>query len=340
MNDISKNQSKMLKGIAIFFMLSLHLYNTTNYTDFYKPLITIKGLPITYFLSFICDACVPIYCFSAGYAAYLLKNETTRKRLKRIFNLLLTYWIILTLTCVTGLVLNNPNIPGSFAAFLGNAFLYHISYVGAWWFMQTYILLCITSKYLIDLVDKDHNIIMLMLSLAIYVIAYYFRMIHSIHTSINVINYIINALVLYGTSQLSYVVGLLFRKYLVMTKLKEKLNNKQVVGIVLMLLSVLLHIVVKSMIVAPFTGLIFIAGFLLIDIKVPLLEKVLLFLGKHSTNVWLLHMQFYMIFFSKLIFSTHTVLGCIVILFTCCILCSYVVDVVHSKINGIIDYIS
>ncbi|WP_299348412.1 acyltransferase family protein [uncultured Catenibacterium sp.] len=336
MTDISKNQSKMLKGIAIFFMLSLHLYNTTNYADFYKPLITIKGLPIIYFLSFICNACVPIYCFCAGYAAYLLKNETTQKRFKRIFNLLLTYWIILTLTCVIGLVLNNPNIPDSFAAFLGNAFLYHISYVGAWWFMQTYILLCITSKYLIDLVEKDHNIIMLMLSLAIYIIAYYFRMIHPIYTSVNIVNYIINALILYGTSQLSYVLGLLFRKYLVMTKLKEKLNNKQVVGIVLMLLSVILHIVIKSMIVAPFTGLIFITGFLLIDIKVPLLEKVLLFLGKHSTNVWLLHMQFYMIFFSKLIFSTHTVLGCIIILFACCTACSYIIDFIHIKFSLLI----
>ena len=36
MTDISKNQSKMLKGIAIFFMLSLHLFNTTNYTDLYN----------------------------------------------------------------------------------------------------------------------------------------------------------------------------------------------------------------------------------------------------------------------------------------------------------------
>jgi len=47
MTDISKKQSKMLKGIAIFFMLSLHLFNITNYTDLYNPLITIKGLPIS-----------------------------------------------------------------------------------------------------------------------------------------------------------------------------------------------------------------------------------------------------------------------------------------------------
>lgn len=87
-------------------------------------------------------------------------------------------------------MLNNTHIPGSFASFLDNAFLYHISYVGAWWFMQTYILLCITSKYLIDLVDKNHNLIMLMLSLVIYIVAYYFRMIHPLHISVNVINLI------------------------------------------------------------------------------------------------------------------------------------------------------
>ena len=44
MTDISKKQSKMLKGIAIFFMLSLHLFNTTNYTDLYNPLIEYYGV--------------------------------------------------------------------------------------------------------------------------------------------------------------------------------------------------------------------------------------------------------------------------------------------------------
>lgn len=38
---------------------------------FYKPLLFIKGKLLIFLLSFICDACVPIYCFCAGYAAYL-----------------------------------------------------------------------------------------------------------------------------------------------------------------------------------------------------------------------------------------------------------------------------
>ena len=42
MTDISKKKSKMLKGIAIFFMLSLHLFNTTEYYGVARPLHTVK----------------------------------------------------------------------------------------------------------------------------------------------------------------------------------------------------------------------------------------------------------------------------------------------------------
>ncbi len=72
MKEFTKEESKILKGIAIIFMVCLHLYNRYDYMDgFYKPLLFIKGQPLIFLLSFICDACVPIYCFCAGYAAYL-----------------------------------------------------------------------------------------------------------------------------------------------------------------------------------------------------------------------------------------------------------------------------
>ena len=69
MNELSKEQSKILKGIAILFMVCLHLYNRSDTGGYYLSLLQIKGLPLVYYLSFICDACVPIYCFCAGYAA-------------------------------------------------------------------------------------------------------------------------------------------------------------------------------------------------------------------------------------------------------------------------------
>lgn len=131
MNELTKEQSRMLKGIAIIFMLCLHLYNRSDINGYYSSLLNIHGLPLVYYLSFICDACVPIYCFCAGYAAYLKKDIHIKNTFKRLINLLKTYWIVLALTCILGLIFKRPYIPKDLLTLLGNIFLYDISYVGA-----------------------------------------------------------------------------------------------------------------------------------------------------------------------------------------------------------------
>ena len=43
MQELSKDETKALKGVAILFMIGLHLYNTLNYSDLYHPIITMGG---------------------------------------------------------------------------------------------------------------------------------------------------------------------------------------------------------------------------------------------------------------------------------------------------------
>lgn len=102
----------------------------------------------------------------------------------------------------------------------------------------------------------------------------------------------------------------------------------------MMILSVFIHMIIKTMMLAPFTGLLFIVGFLLVDLSNNFIEKILLFFGKHSTNIWLVHMQFYMIFCSKLIFATHTIVGCVAILLALCIACSYIIIFLTKTITN------
>lgn len=314
MNELTKEQSKILKGIAILFMVCLHLYNRSDTEGYYLSLLQIKGLPLVYYLSFICDACVPIYCFCAGYAAYLQKDNNMKYTLHRLMKLITKYWIILLLTCIFGYIFNDPNIPGNIFEFLGNVFLYDISYVGAWWFIQTYVLLTLSAPLLIKVVDHINKYILLFITLCIYLIAYYFRMMHVIHTHYYILNITINALVLYGTSLLLFIIGMLFRKYQTISYIRNKISNcSSVVGLFIILISIIIHIMIKSMIIAPFTAIIFIIGFILLDIK-GFMKKVLLFFANHSTNIWLVHMQFYAIFLKDFVFSTNTVLGCFVIL--------------------------
>ena len=141
LKEYTRDESLILKGIAILFMLGLHLYNRDVTTGFYEPWIYIGNQPFIYYISFMFDACVPMYCFVAGYAAYIKKDVSLKKQSSRIFELLMNYWIIVLITVMLGIVLHHNKIPGSFSIVLGNLFLYKITYVGAWWFMQTYMLL-------------------------------------------------------------------------------------------------------------------------------------------------------------------------------------------------------
>lgn len=61
------------------------------------------------------------------------------------------------------------------------------------------------------------------------------------------------------------------------------------------------HCFVQSLIVAPITGTIVLMCFHLLD-KPEWMEKLFLLLGKHSTNIWLIHMFFYLVLFKNLIF--------------------------------------
>ena len=335
MNEFTKNQSSMLKAIAILFMVGLHLYNRVDLTGYYHPYLYIGEQPIIYIVSFLFDACVPLFLFCAGYAAYVNKNKTFKENSIRIFKLMINYWIILIFTLLLGILFNDEHIPGNFISLLGNLFLYNISYVGAWWFMQTYVILTLASPIIIKLIDHINEFIILLMTILVYCLSYYFRIIHPLEISNIIFQLIANALILCGTSLLPYVIGMMFRKQSIISFIRKKINTKfnNLYGFTLIFVCIIIHWIIKSLVIAPFVAVLFVVAYALLNIN-SFWEKVLLFLSKHSTNIWLLHMQFYMIFMSKIVFSTNTVIGCYAILLFLCIVCSIFINSILSKINN------
>lgn len=84
---LNRNETKCLQGIAILFMLGLHLFNRINISEFYDVNLYIGGIPLLTRISYIFDACVSIYLFCSGYGLYISEEtgSNMRKRVKRIF---------------------------------------------------------------------------------------------------------------------------------------------------------------------------------------------------------------------------------------------------------------
>lgn len=336
---LNRNQTKCLQGIAILFMLGLHLFNRSDISNYYDVNIYVRGGPLLTHISYIFDACVPIYLFCSGYGLYISEKtgSSRKKRIQRVFRLLIHFWIIMILTCFVGFALGmKEQFPGSLVNFVLNALLIKSSYVGAFWFVQTYTILALLSGVFFKLIKKYSYWIILPISLVLYVGAFRIEYIVLGKIQIEAVGLLINALILFMRSQFSFVIGMILAKEEILEhwKLLTKIRNNRILPWVLLVVIIVVRAKLCHMIFAPFSAIVLIILFGTYNWG-KIGEKILLFFGKHSTNMWLTHMQFYMIFTPTLVFVSRNVFIIMLTLVVLSLVASYAVDWIYNRVSVI-----
>lgn len=343
--ELSKKQIERTKGVAILFMLLLHLFCTKEYTELFKPLIMIGNTPLVYYLALFGDMCVAIYCFCSGYGLMIgyknNKENYFKKNLIRIIKLYINFWIILFLfVVILGLIIGQGDkYPGDLKTFLLAFTAIDPVYNGAWWFLTTYIILVFLSPYINKIVIKYNPLLIIGLSFIIYSTGYIQRIIVPIVSDSEIINYILRQAALFGTSQLPYIVGTIFAHRKIYSRIYNvfnKLRFKNVLSISLIIFMIIAHGFVQTLYVAAFTGIAFIVLFNLID-KPRWLDNLLSDISNHSTNMWLTHMFFYMIYFKELVYAPKYPILIFIWLVILCIGTSYLINYIYIPIINIID---
>lgn len=319
-------------------MLCLHLFNR-EYHGLFQPLVFIGRQPLSYYISLFCDACVPIFAFVSGYGLYFkyVENRMTyskanRIRLKKLY---INYWITLLLfTVVLGSILGTPGYPGSFTKLLLNITAINSSYNGAWWFLRIYILFVLSSAFWFRLLEHLNPYLFISVLLMVYGIAFYFRIYKVDLFENQILSWVHQQSALFFCTLVQFMLGafaLKFKWYRKISQLFNQIEFKNSVALSMMGLLVVLHGVVPNFIIAPFTAIGFIFMFLQLDLPL-FLNKILDFFTPHATNIWLIHMFFYMIFFADFIYSPKYVLTIFLLLVGCCILSSIVVNSINQYV--------
>ena len=227
--ELSKQDSKMLKGVAIVAMLMLHLF--CRKTDLpYVPLIWVGDVPLIYYFGLFGDICVVMFCFISGYAHYLQSSDRSAPfpRWRHLLRFLITFWVIVVTFSLVGLLIGDPVIPGSFGAFLLNCFAISNSYNGAWWYVNTYILLVALQPLSFRFVERCPMALTLLLTFAFYTVGYGIRFWGFGASGSPIVSWIVMHLGLLGTSYFPYVIGMLFRKKRVISRLRKKVASLKI----------------------------------------------------------------------------------------------------------------
>lgn len=342
--SFGKDETAIIKSVAVSLMFIHHLFLDPEGIDYCNQ-------EFFYNLSAIGKICVSIYSFITGYGIYYsYEKNNSCGAVKRVSRLYIRYWIILLLFYLPMQV-----IAGDFSFTLDTAFDYAINITGfqtslnpTSWFLRNWVVFIITAPWLFKVMKKISNIaVELLLFVAVPIaISLIWNNYFLVTTIPDVLYYTVNE-VLFSIMVYTpfFTVGSIIAKY----KLFDKLFSWLQKNVGKWLLATLSIVVLLFMYIIPInrvyiygmyysyliaTPIFIVALVVLINtLNLKSVNKAMGFLGKHSSNMWLVHGAFYLGVFRPILYSVRYPL--LILLFLTVI--SLIASIVTEKLVNLID---
>lgn len=152
---LSRDDTKVMKGIAVFFMLMHHLWNFPERTigGPLKCVIHLFGLPATRYFGSFGMICISMFLFLGGYGIYIEFNHKPYDIVKKIKSLYLAYWRVFVIFVPISFLFFTSQpvyceeeiVYARFASFSENELVRNFfglssSFNGEWWFLKSYVI--------------------------------------------------------------------------------------------------------------------------------------------------------------------------------------------------------
>ena len=344
-----KDDTKIMKALAIILMLYHHLYAFPYRISYdYISLFKYNDKTISFFIGDFGKICVCIFIFLSGYGTYYVyKNNTNdliKKKLKSLYKCFLRVFII---AIPISLLLHDKQVVFGFKELLYNITGWSTTYNGEWWFIMPYVFLIIMSPLIIKIVNKyTNNMYISFIVLIIYqllLVNYYPKLLAlPVFDKYRLTNIYVNTTRTFYLLS-TYVCGMLFSKYKLLDKVKEKLTGSFIYTIVSIIVIGIIFILRRRLweydIDLIFAPLFIISMTIILSnsiFKIP--NKVLLKIGKESTNIWLIHSFFCYHWCQKFIFmpkySILIILTLLVISYVSSIIINNIFKFIENKLGG------
>ena len=282
---MTREESKMMQGVAILIMIFFHLFNT-HVTNEYQGTI-IGNLAMA-------NNPVPFYVFLSGYGLYCVyQTRKDKNKYKRCFRLYLHYWIITAIFIIISLILQTREYDFSFTNITKNVVGISTDYYASAWFILPYIILSIGSSIIFKFIDKCNIGFTLIASYLLYLMAAYMNQYEFFSSNVCQVFYI----------QFSFILGAIIAKYGVISRLRERTKTlPSYLLIVLLALLIVIRYFIHTGAVITFYATAFICLAVIMK-KAKWIERCLLSLGKASLNMWMIHTWIFSYLFSKEIYG-------------------------------------
>lgn len=144
---MTKDDTLVIKGVAILMMLFLHLFNNADNVELCRCYFYIDGIPLVSYLERSTGS-VACFLILSGYGMWIVNEKRDQNRVNRVLKLMLHYWLIMLIAVGVGSFILPQKYPGTFGDIVGNITSFSTSYNDHWWFLFPYLCLSLSSLWL------------------------------------------------------------------------------------------------------------------------------------------------------------------------------------------------
>lgn len=159
--NLTKQQARVLKGIALLFMIWHHLFGfpyrlSEEVSYFQTGDVFVYGWE--YFIGVFGKFCVPLFIFLSGYGLWLVSGSLSHQALHQTLfqrgkRLVLMYWMAFLV--VVAAATWGVNIPFDLPLFIKNLVGVQMVYDGNWWFLRVYLFLLICYPWIRKIIASE-----------------------------------------------------------------------------------------------------------------------------------------------------------------------------------------
>ena len=329
---MSKEESMILKGVAILLMLFLHLFGKPNVAEICHPLMYLNGIPLVHILSRAANP-VAFFIILSGYGlsyVYAERRLTLSSQGHRLLKLYIHYWLILLIFVSIGSFVRSEKYPGSTWDIFSNFISIRNSYNYETWFLLPYSLVSLTAYILFKIIDKLGN--------SVSVIFFFFITIFSNYVTSRYIapNKLYETPLAIALTYLGFLfcftVGAVMFRVTYTRSIRNKfLKSHPLVTSGLLVALIAFRCIFTTGAFHSIYVFLFIYLFLHIPLKQPF-KSFFVQMGKHSMVMWMTHSFFCYYLFHDFIYGSQYPIIIYIVLLTI----SYIISIPIIKIAGAI----
>lgn len=333
---MTKQQTQLVKSIALLFMIWVHLFTSSDVTDKLYSIMSLGGIPLA---SIICRGMGPVDFFLVvgGYGLYYQYRKRSDKHyFTRILNLYIHYWLILCIFVPLVIIIVQKPFGFSTLQIFYELTGLHASWNPPAWFLLPYSLLSMSHKKIFYVLDKVKWIWMMSI---LYALSFLMAvLLHLYGSTVINSNPLLSTPVVFVEFLFPFSFGAYACRYDFFTRLKDFVIKKNIHTSYIVLSLLILFSIRCFFSTSAWHSLyviLFISLFVLIPVNVSktnFLYRILESIGKQSMSMWLIHVFIYAYLFDDFIYKLKIPILIFIAVVGVTYICSLAVNVVANKI--------